>query len=45
MIPVRLEEIARLALGVLDGGEPGESITGVKADSREVGRGDLFVAR
>ena len=44
MIPVRLEEIARLALGVLEGGEPGDSITGVKADSREVGRGDLFVA-
>ena len=44
MIPVRLEEIARLALGVLEGGEPGDSITGVEADSREVGRGDLFVA-
>jgi UDP-N-acetylmuramoyl-tripeptide--D-alanyl-D-alanine ligase len=44
VIPVRLEAITRLALGVLEGGEPGDSITGVKADSREVGRGDLFVA-
>ena len=41
MIPVRLDEIARLQLGDLTG--DGE-ITGVKADSREVGRGDLFIA-
>ena len=41
MIPVQLEEISRLQLGVLDGG--GE-ITGIRADSREVGPGDLFVA-
>ena len=41
MIPVRLDEIARLQLGDLVG--DGE-ITGIKADSRDVGRGDLFVA-
>ena len=41
MIPVRLEEIAELALGELVG--EGE-IGAVKADSREVGPGDLFVA-
>ena len=41
MIPVRFAEIARLQLGDLQGG--GE-ITGIKADSREVGPGDLFVA-
>ena len=44
MIPVRLEEIARLDLGALGGGEPADTITAVKADSREVGPGDLFVA-
>jgi UDP-N-acetylmuramoyl-tripeptide--D-alanyl-D-alanine ligase len=41
VIPVWIEEIAELALGVLTG--EGE-ITAVKADSREVGPGDLFVA-
>jgi UDP-N-acetylmuramoyl-tripeptide--D-alanyl-D-alanine ligase len=41
VIPVRLEEIAELALGELVG--EGE-IGAVKADSREVGPGDLFVA-
>jgi UDP-N-acetylmuramoyl-tripeptide--D-alanyl-D-alanine ligase len=41
VIPVRLDEVARLQLGHLEGG--GE-ITGIKADSREVGPGDLFVA-
>ena len=41
MIPVRIKEIAELALGDLTG--EGE-ITAVKADSREVGPGDLFVA-
>ncbi len=29
---------------MLEGGEPGSSVTGIKADSREVGPGDLFVA-
>jgi len=44
MIPVRWEEIAALRLGRLEGGRPGDLVTGVKADSREVGPGDLFVA-
>jgi UDP-N-acetylmuramoyl-tripeptide--D-alanyl-D-alanine ligase len=44
VIPVRLEEIAQLDLGVLEGGEPGDTIAAVRADSREVERGDLFVA-
>ena len=44
MIPLRWEEIAELELGVLDGGGPGSTVTGVKADSREVDPGDLFVA-
>jgi UDP-N-acetylmuramoyl-tripeptide--D-alanyl-D-alanine ligase len=44
MIPVRWEEIEELGLGRLDGGAPGDSITGIKADSREVGPGGLFVA-
>jgi UDP-N-acetylmuramoyl-tripeptide--D-alanyl-D-alanine ligase len=41
VIPVPIDEIAALALGDLSGA--GE-ITAVKADSREVGPGDLFVA-
>ena len=41
MIAVPFEEIARLSLGELDGS--GE-VTAIKADSREVGPGDLFVA-
>ena len=41
MIAVQLEEIARLSLGELDGA--GE-VRAIKADSREVGPGDLFVA-
>jgi UDP-N-acetylmuramoyl-tripeptide--D-alanyl-D-alanine ligase len=41
VIPVRIEEIAELALGALTG--DGE-VTAVTADSREVGPGDLFVA-
>lgn len=43
MIPVAPGDIAALELGVLDGAGDGE-ITAVKADSREVGPGDLFVA-
>ena len=43
MIPVRAEEI-RLELGRLERGTNGDVITGIKADSREVGPGDLFVA-
>ena len=41
MIPLAWSEIEELELGVLQGG--GE-IIGIKADSREVGAGDLFVA-
>ncbi len=44
MIPLAWEEIAALGLGRLDGGEAGSVVRGVKADSREVGPGDLFVA-
>jgi UDP-N-acetylmuramoyl-tripeptide--D-alanyl-D-alanine ligase len=44
VIPVAFGEIERLALGVLEGGRHDDSVTGVKADSREVGHGDLFVA-
>ena len=46
MIPVDWDEVERLELGVLEpprGGAP-ERLTGIKADSRRVGRGDLFVA-
>ncbi|HET8969074.1 MAG TPA: hypothetical protein VFN06_06575, partial [Gaiellaceae bacterium] len=41
MIALSWDEVVALELGVLDGG--GE-ISGVKADSRDVGPGDLFVA-
>lgn len=41
MIPVRIEEIARLGLGSLDGEG---FVTRVTSDSREAGIGDLFVA-
>ena len=41
MIPLGFDEIASLDLGRLEGG--GE-VTGIKADSREVEPGDLFVA-
>jgi UDP-N-acetylmuramoyl-tripeptide--D-alanyl-D-alanine ligase len=44
MIPLRLGEIAALELGRLEQGAAGDSVTAVKADSREVGPGDLFVA-
>jgi UDP-N-acetylmuramoyl-tripeptide--D-alanyl-D-alanine ligase len=43
MIPVRWEEIVSLRLGRLEGGHDG-SVVGIKADSREVGPGNLFVA-
>jgi len=42
VIPVRWEEIVTLGLGRLDG--PGGLVTGIEADSRSVGPGDLFVA-
>jgi UDP-N-acetylmuramoyl-tripeptide--D-alanyl-D-alanine ligase len=41
VIPLPFEEIAKLGLGELEGGG---TITGIKADSRDVGPGDLFVA-
>jgi UDP-N-acetylmuramoyl-tripeptide--D-alanyl-D-alanine ligase len=44
VIPVPWEEIAELGLGVVDGGAPGSAVTAVRADSREVGPGELFVA-
>ncbi|MBA2642676.1 MAG: UDP-N-acetylmuramoyl-tripeptide--D-alanyl-D-alanine ligase [Actinobacteria bacterium] len=44
MIPLRLEEIVDLGLGRLEVGRSGAVITGIEADSREVGAGDLFVA-
>ena len=44
MIPVRWDEIEGLGLGVVEGRPAGGMVTGIKADSREVGSGDLFVA-
>ncbi|HET6624415.1 MAG TPA: Mur ligase family protein [Gaiellaceae bacterium] len=44
MIPLAWEEIEALDLGPLEGGAPGDSITGIVADSRSAGPGDLFVA-
>ena len=47
MIPVAWDEVAALALGALEparGGGEVPTITGIKADSRLVGPGDLFVA-
>ena len=44
MIAISFDEIAALRLGRLEGGDGGARITGIKADSREVGSGDLFVA-
>ena len=44
MIPVSLQEIEALRLGRLERGSDAGHVTGVRADSRTVGRGDLFVA-
>jgi UDP-N-acetylmuramoyl-tripeptide--D-alanyl-D-alanine ligase len=44
VIPLSNEEIAALEIGRFEGAEPGRSVTAIKADSREVGQGDLFVA-
>ena len=44
MIPVRWEEIAALDLGRLEGGRDGDVVHAIRADSREVGPGELFVA-
>ena len=44
MIPVAWDEIEALDLGVLERGAGSAWITGIKADSRAVGPGDLFIA-
>jgi UDP-N-acetylmuramoyl-tripeptide--D-alanyl-D-alanine ligase len=47
VIPVGWDEVAALSLGVLEpssGAGPPPQLTGIKADSRAVGPGDLFVA-
>jgi UDP-N-acetylmuramoyl-tripeptide--D-alanyl-D-alanine ligase len=44
VIPVAWEEIEALALGELRGGQPGDVVRAIRADSREVGPGELFVA-
>jgi UDP-N-acetylmuramoyl-tripeptide--D-alanyl-D-alanine ligase len=44
VIPVTLDEIRLLDLGRLEGDALSGRVTGIKADSREVGPGDLFVA-
>ncbi len=44
MIPLPWEEVERLALGDLVRGRDDGAVTGIKADSRTVGPGDLFVA-
>ena len=47
MIPVGWDEVTALALGALElrgDADTGDQITGIKADSRLVGPGDLFIA-
>jgi UDP-N-acetylmuramoyl-tripeptide--D-alanyl-D-alanine ligase len=44
VIPLRWDELLGLDLGHLDGGRPGVTITAIRADSREVAPGELFVA-
>ena len=44
MIPLRFREIVQLDLGELAAGEDTEIVRAIKADSREVGPGELFVA-
>jgi UDP-N-acetylmuramoyl-tripeptide--D-alanyl-D-alanine ligase len=44
VIPLRWEEIAELRLGELEGGDSGSTVTAIRADSREAGPGELFVA-
>jgi len=44
VIVLRWNEIVELDLGRLDGGVPDDAVMGIKADSREVGPGDLFIA-
>ena len=44
VIPVEWREVEALGVGRLEEGDRTAPITGIKADSREVGPGDLFVA-
>jgi UDP-N-acetylmuramoyl-tripeptide--D-alanyl-D-alanine ligase len=44
LIPLTWGEIAGLGLGRLEPGDAASTVTGIKADSRIVGPGDLFVA-
>ena len=44
MIPISFEEIAALDLGRLESASTDMPITAIRADSREVGPGELFVA-
>jgi UDP-N-acetylmuramoyl-tripeptide--D-alanyl-D-alanine ligase len=44
VIPLSWDEVEALALGSLEGGEPGREIRRIHADSREARLGDLFVA-
>jgi UDP-N-acetylmuramoyl-tripeptide--D-alanyl-D-alanine ligase len=44
MIPLTLNEVARLCPGRLDSAPSADLITGVQIDSRKVAAGDLFVA-
>jgi UDP-N-acetylmuramoyl-tripeptide--D-alanyl-D-alanine ligase len=44
VIPVAWEELERLDLGKLEGGRAGGVVSAIRADSREVGPGELFVA-
>jgi len=44
VISISFDEVVALRLGRLEGGDRDGPITGIKADSREVSPGDLFVA-
>jgi UDP-N-acetylmuramoyl-tripeptide--D-alanyl-D-alanine ligase len=44
VIPLAVDEILALGLGRVDGAVPGAVVTAIRADSRQVGAGELFVA-
>jgi UDP-N-acetylmuramoyl-tripeptide--D-alanyl-D-alanine ligase len=44
MIPLTLADVAALAGGTLDGGDPAAAVTGVATDTRRLRSGDLFFA-
>jgi len=44
VIPLACTDLVELRLGRLEGAERGRFVTAIKADSREVGPGELFVA-